>query len=114
MGWNGWDKLKAFGYPAVAFGVVIWLFIIGCVQQQSAHVDERLARWKKKYHLSDEQVVRLREIERNFHGSGNPFTSIGSPSPEEVAEHHRGMSKLMSPDDGRHFLEDMSKSPVPH
>lgn len=108
------DKVKLV---SVAFGsatIVIWLFILSCLKQQSVAIDRQLQKWKASYHLTDEQVLRLKEIELTFHGNGNPFTNFKAHTPDDTSKHHRYMSTLMNPEDGARFLADMEHRPSRH
>jgi len=72
-------------------------------RQQSLDLDLLVDRWRQQYHLTDEQVRQIREIEMNFHGSGNPFTRP-SHTRAEMREHHREISAHMNPEDGARYL----------
>lgn len=79
------------------------------VGQQRKALDKQLAQWKPLYHLTDEQAERIRQIELDFHGNGNPFTSRVSGTPEEDEAHHLEISRVMKPKDAERFLRDKGR-----
>lgn len=83
--------------------------VSGMITQRAA-LNRMLASWTVSYHLTPEQADRIREIELNFHGNGNPFTSRESGTPEENDAHHLEVSRVMSPEDGARFIKAMVKS----
>lgn len=93
------------GFPIVCIVVVSVLVRTG---QWRRSIDARLTKWQSKYHLTDEAVARAREIELEFHGSGNPFTSPIKRSAIEVQKHHEELSTLMSEAEALIFLRDMN------
>ncbi|MEK0451128.1 MAG: hypothetical protein RL088_3396 [Verrucomicrobiota bacterium] len=62
-------------------------------------------RWRSHYHLDDQQVARIVEIEFAFHGNGNFFTKP-THTLEETDQHHREIAAVMKPQDGERFLAD--------
>lgn len=83
--------------------------VSGMITQRAA-LHRVLAAWTVTYHLTPEQADRIREIELNFHGNGNPFTSRESGTPEENDAHHLEVSRVMNPEDGARFLKAMIKN----
>jgi hypothetical protein len=65
--------------------------------------DNLIDRWRTEFRLSPEQAQRVHSIERNFHGSGNPFT-LPWHTPEEVRAHDQEVARAMNPADGERFL----------
>lgn len=105
------DKLKVLSVAFVGGAIVIWLFILSCIKQQSFALNKQLEKWKVNYHLTDEQVSQLSVIELSFHGNGNPFTDFSTHTVEETFKHHQYMSTLMSREDRARFLADLEKTP---
>lgn len=103
------DKLKVFLMIVGAFALVTWVFIVVSKNKKEIAVDYQLQKWKIRYNLTDHQAAQLRKIELSFHGNGNPFTFLRTHSREETREHHLFMSKLMSPEDGERFFNEMEK-----
>ena len=54
----------------------------------------QLGQWKQRYHLTEEQVNRLRRIEREYHGTGNLFRDASHTSAEERV-HARELREVM-------------------
>jgi hypothetical protein len=76
---------------------------MGIAEQRKA-LEHLVANWRVTYHLTDEQAARIRKIELDFHGNGNPFTSRDSGTAEENIAHYLEISRAMSPEDGARFL----------
>jgi hypothetical protein len=97
------DKLKIAAFlaaaPLVLFG---WIHLQG-TRGQAAVFDRRIENWRTDYHLDDEQAGRLRVIENEFHGSGNPLIRPVHTA-EKMREHHRALASAMNPEDGSRFL----------
>ncbi len=83
--------------------------ISGIIDERAA-LGRLLEKWTASYHLTGEQADRIRQIEVEFHGNGNPFTSRGSATPEENHAHHLEISRAMNPEDGARFMEAMLKN----
>jgi hypothetical protein len=97
------DKAKIAAFlaaaPLILFG---WIHLQG-TRSQGAIFDRRIEGWRGEYHLNDEQARRVRGIEEEFHGSGNPLVRPEHTT-EEVREHHRALASAMNPEDGARFL----------
>jgi hypothetical protein len=97
------EKLQIWAW-IVALLAVALTFGIGAMKSETArHLDQTINRWRTDFHLTPEQAERVRSIERNFHGTGNPFT-LPSHTAEEVRAHHREIASVMNPSDGERFL----------
>lgn len=83
-------------------GILLFLLYVPFKARQALR--ERLESWRTEYHLSDEQIERIRQIEVEFHGSGSVF---GRPirSVEEARLHELAISGEMSPEQGSRFLD---------
>ena len=97
------DKLKLAAWSAAAVIVFFGFIHLVGTRTQAAALDRRIERWKIEYHVDNEQAFRLRAIENEFHGSGNPFT-LPAHTMDEVHEHHRALASVMNPEDGVSFL----------
>jgi hypothetical protein len=97
------DKLKIAAFlaaaPLVFFG---WIHLQG-TRSQATVFDRRIEKWRTDYHLNQEQARRLRLIEAEFHGSGNPLVRPAHTM-EQLHEHHRALASAMNPEDGARFL----------
>lgn len=65
-----------------------------------------LDQMRVEYHLDEDQIARIREMEWEFHGSGNPFTSP-THTAEEIRQHKLAISAVMSPEDAARFRSTM-------
>jgi hypothetical protein len=90
-----------------AFAAVLLVFFAVPVSQsviiERRIVSERLARWKLRFHLSESEIQRLREIEFRFHGSGFSFVQT-TKSHQQVADHKLELSQAMSPQSALEFI----------
>lgn len=87
-------------------------FILGMMhrfgtQGQYRSITRTIEQWKPIYGLDEVQARTIREIELDFHGSGSPFSFRRKRTPHEVLEHHKEISKVMSPESGAKFIADM-------
>lgn len=89
--------------------VLALLATIGGIAAQNNALDNQLSRWRTRYHLTEEQAARIRQLELEFHGNGNPFTSRESGTPEENDAHHFAISRVMKAEDSERFLRDMKQ-----
>ena len=104
---NDWkENWIIFGYIGTPVLMFVLLLVFVSKTRWRNGLDDQLARWKVTYHLNDAVVSHLRQIEFDFHGSGNPFTTPIQHSPLEIKEHHDGMATLMKKEDGAKFLRD--------
>lgn len=108
------DKFKLLGYPALALVGLSLLYHFTCVQGQKASISKTVEGWKTTYHINDEQASRIKQIELDFHGNGSPFSIKSSPTREEKHLHHEEISRIMSPEDGAHFMKVMERSEGKH
>jgi hypothetical protein len=100
--WTVRDRVVVFG----AFAAVLLVFevpISQSVMMERRIVSERLSHWKVRFHLSDSEIQRLREIEFRFHGSGFSFDHT-KKSHQQVADHKRELSQAMSPKSALEFI----------
>lgn len=101
---------EAWVLAACIIGFIVFLGIkssmVGIAQQRAAF-DKQLAKWRQTYRLTDEQAARIQQLEADFHGNGNPFTSRGAGKSEEDEAHLLELSRAMNLEDGERFLRDM-------
>lgn len=88
--------------------IVAFVFFLSKVKWNSS-ITLQLNKWQRAYRLDDATVDRLRVIEVNFHGNGNPFASPIPHTKEEVAVHLQEMAALMGKTQGDEFLNDMRR-----
>lgn len=77
-------------------------------------LDHQLARWRIQYQLDDATVEKLRRLELEFHGSGNPFTTPIRRSGGETEKHHEAMADLIAPWHREKFLRDLESEELGH
>ncbi len=112
---NNWkENWIIFGYIGTpVLMIVVLLFFVSRARWRNG-LDDQLARWKVTYHLNDAVVSQLRQIELDFHGSGNPITTPIKHTALEIKEHHDGMALLMRKEDGAKFLRDYGSGRLKH
>lgn len=108
---QSWIIFGYIGTPVLM--IVVLLFFVSRARWRNG-LDNQLSRWKISYHLSDSVVSQLRQIELDFHGSGNPITTPIKRSALEIKEHHDSMALLMSKADGAKFLRDYGSGRLKH
>lgn len=101
------DKLKLFGILGGVFLFMAVLINLAATRQQSQGMDKLMLRWQRDYHLSEEQVRRIRVVEEFFHGK-NPLFRSGHTT-EQITEHHREIARYMNPEDGVRFLKHQNQ-----
>lgn len=95
-------------------GLLALLATVGGIAAQNKALDGQISRWRTLYHLTAEQAARVRQLELEFHGNGNPFTSRESGTPEENDAHHLAISRVMNPSDAERFLLDVQRNKRNH
>lgn len=100
------DHLQLWGTVGGIFAVAALGFHFSATHQQQVAFDELIAKWRVSYHLTDDQARRLRAMEADFHGNGNPFFRPAHTL-EETRAHHRQMADVMATEDGERFFKAM-------
>ena len=92
---------------ALAAGCLLWLhfYTTGKAEQTMWRT---LDQMRVEYHLDEQQLERISAMEREFHGSGNPFTRP-SHTLGEVRQHELAISAVMNPEDAARFLSKIEK-----
>ena len=108
------DKAMLIGVPILLLAVPALVLHFSSISQQTASIAKTVEGWKTTYHINDEQAERIKQIELDFHGNGSPFSIKPTRSKDEKHRHHEDISRLMSPDDGAHFMKVMEKSEGKH
>ncbi|WP_395730757.1 hypothetical protein [Prosthecobacter sp.] len=108
------DKVMLIGIPILLLAVPALVLHFSSISQQTASIAKTVEGWKTTYHISDEQAERIKQIELDFHGNGSPFSIKPTRSKDEKHRHHEDISRLMSPEDGAHFMKVMEKSEGKH
>lgn len=101
------DKLSIWAWLVLPLVAVVMLVIGVHKGQWSQSIDNRLAAWKNAYQIDSTTIDRFRQMEMEFHGSGNPFTSPIAHNTEEIRVHHAQMGALIPDGKRTTFLHDM-------
>lgn len=75
---------------------------------QRKELDQMMKAWRVNYHLSDEQVARIRKLEEEFHGSGNILTEPVHTLAQTL-DHEPSICRVMAPEDAARFLADRKR-----
>ena len=108
------DKAMLIGVPILLLAIPALVLHFFAIHQQTASISKTVTKWKTTYHINDEQAARIQQIEIAFHGNGSPFSIKPTRSKEEKHRHHEEISRLMSPEDGAHFMKAMEKDDGKH
>lgn len=108
------DKAIIFGFLLLLLVLPAILLHIHSINQQTASISRTVQKWKTTYHINDEQVERIQQIELDYHGNGSPFSIKPARTRDEKHRHHEEISRLMSPEDGAHFMQAMEKGADKH
>lgn len=108
------DKAMLIGVPILLLAVPALVLHFSSISQQTASISKTVQKWKTTYHINDEQAERIKQIELDFHGNGSPFSIKPTRSKDEKHRHHEDISRLMSPEDGAHFMKVMEKNHGKH
>ena len=99
------DNAKVFGFLLLLLVFPAVFLHIHSINQQTASISKTVQKWKTTYHISDEKASHIKQIELDFHGNGSPFSIKPARTRDEKHRHHEAISRLMSPEDGAHFME---------
>ena len=108
------DKAIVFGFLLLLLVVPAVFLHIHSINQQTASISRTVTKWKTTYHINDAQAELIQQIELDFHGNGSPFSIKPSRTRDEKHRHHEEISRLMSPEDGAHFMKAMERSEGKH
>lgn len=108
------DKAIVLGFLLLLLVFPAVFLHIHSINQQTASISKTVQKWKTTYHISDEQATHIKQIELDFHGNGSPFSIKPARTRDEKHRHHEEISRLMSPEDGAHFMKAMENGEVKH
>ena len=108
------DKAIVFGFLLLLLVFPAVFLHIHSINQQTASISKTVTKWKTTYHITDEQAALIKQIEIDFHGNGSPFSIKPARTRDEKHRHHEEISRLMSPEDGAHFMQAMERSEGKH
>ena len=107
------DKVQIWAWIGGFLLIFAVIFHFDTTHRQKTRLDELLQRWRVNYHLNQDQAQRIRGMEEEFHGSGDPFLEPRHTR-EETRAHHLRMAGVMNPDDGEHFFRAQEGAELPH
>jgi len=108
------EKVFFIGFVLLFFGLPAFFLHRRSIHDQTASISKTVQKWKHIYHIDDEKAELIQQIEIDFHGNGSPFSIKPSRTRDEKHRHHEEISRLMSPEDGVHFMKAMEKSEGKH
>jgi hypothetical protein len=108
------DKAMLIGVPILLLAIPALVLHFSSIHQQTTSISKTVQKWKTTYHITDEQAALIKQIEIDFHGNGSPFSIKPSRTRDEKHRHHEEISRLMSPEDGAHFMQAMERSEGKH
>lgn len=106
-------RAKLYIWSSAILGCIIFLFALHALAswRSEKHLDQFVDRLRVTYNLNDAQLMAIRAIEKEYHGSMGIFSP--SRTHIEKREHNLAISKQMSSEAGEQYLADLkSKSPV--
>jgi hypothetical protein len=102
--WTLKDKLVVCGAFTAGFIALFGGPILKSVVAHRQIVNRRLAAWEAKFQLSEAEMIRLRQIESKFHGSGFQIAPQDG-SHQQVDAHKRELSRAMNPKSASEFIK---------
>jgi hypothetical protein len=102
--WTLKDKLVVCGALAAALLAFLGWPILNSVITQRKIVNRRLATWETRFQLSESEILRLRQIEFGFHGSGFQIVPQ-TTSHQQVDAHKQELSRAMNPESALEFIK---------
>jgi hypothetical protein len=102
--WTLKDKLVLCGAFAAALIAFLGWPILNSVIINRKTVNRRLASWDARFQLSESEILRLRQIESGFHGSGFQIVPQ-TTSHQQVEAHKQELSRAMNPKSALEFIK---------
>jgi hypothetical protein len=106
--WTLKDKLVLCGAFAAALMAFLGWPILNSVIINRKTVNRRLAAWETRFQLSESEILRLRQIESGFHGSGFQFVPQ-TITHQQVEAHKQELSRAMNPESALEFIKFYQK-----
>jgi len=108
------DKAMLIGVPILLLAIPALVLHFSSIHQQTTSISKTVTKWKTTYHITDEQAALIKQIELDFHGNGSPFSIKPARTRDEKHRHHEEISRMMSPENGAHFMQAMERSEGKH
>jgi hypothetical protein len=100
--WTRKDKLVVCGAFTAGFIALFGGPIMKSVISHRQIVNRRLATWEARFQLSEAEMIRLRQIESSYHGSG--FQLVPQTlTHQQVEAHKQELSGAMNPESALEF-----------
>lgn len=74
---------------------ILWAVVAVGKKEQKFGITTQVEKWRTQFHLNEAQVTRLKEIEFEYHGDGNPFGNFRTHSKEEIVAHRAQIRQLL-------------------
>jgi len=107
------DKIIIVAWIVGTFCVIGLFLHIAATLKARQELDTIIRRWSIDFNLNSKQADRIKSLERDFHGGGNPFT-FPVRSQEQVRQHHEAIAAEMNPADGERFLHLQGETKAKH
>ena len=108
------DKAMLIGVPILLLAIPALVLHFSAIHQQTTSISKTVQKWKTTYHINDAQAELIQQIELDFHGNGSPFSIKPARTRDEKHRHHEEISRMMSPENGAHFMQAMERSEGKH
>jgi hypothetical protein len=102
--WTRKDKLVVFCAFAAALGAFLGTPILRSVITHRQIVNRRLGSWETRFQLSESEILRLRQIESGFHGSGFQLVPQTLTN-QQIDAHKQELSRAMNPESALEFIK---------
>ena len=102
--WTRKDKLVVCGAFAAALLTFLGIPVLRSTIAHRQTVNQRLAAWEKRFQLSEPELLRLREIEFDFHGSSFQLVPE-TRTLQQLEAHKQELSRAMNPESALEFIE---------
>ena len=89
------DKIVVLGTPVCLLCGALILVGYSSVRRHREQIEGRIERWQTEYHLNDDEIRRLKELEYEFHGDGFSILFRGEPSSEKVDLHKADVDDML-------------------
>jgi hypothetical protein len=102
--WTRKEKLVVCGAFAAALVAFLGTPILRSVITHRQIVNRRLAAWETRFQLYEIEILRLRQIESDFHGSYFQFIPQ-TKSHQQFEGHTQELSRAINPESALEFIK---------
>jgi hypothetical protein len=100
--WTRKDKLVVCGAFTAGFIALFGGPVLKSVISHRQIMNRRITTWEARFHLSEAEMNRLRQIESDFHGSYYQLVTQ-TRSRQQVEDHKQELSRAMNPESALEF-----------